>query len=203
MKILGLDPGLGTTGWGLIEAQGNRLSHIANGELKTKASQPLPARLAHLAEQLEALLAEHRPDGAAVEGGVVNKNPIDAQARAARGFVLCSPPARALGGVYAARSSRSRGRTSGRKGQVHAIVARCFRACRRRARRRRCLAVAIPPGPPLASRALTQLRSSIARLPNPCLKQRRRPVLAVGGGLSVWQPRTLDALGPLGAMWCC
>ncbi|HZB69851.1 MAG TPA: crossover junction endodeoxyribonuclease RuvC, partial [Sphingomicrobium sp.] len=35
MKILGLDPGLGTTGWGLIAAEGNRLSHVANGELKT------------------------------------------------------------------------------------------------------------------------------------------------------------------------
>ena len=73
--ILGLDPGLGTTGWGLIRAEGNRLSHVANGELKTDASVPLPERLAKLADQLEALLAEHHPEAAAVEEVFVNKNP--------------------------------------------------------------------------------------------------------------------------------
>ncbi|HEU5481537.1 MAG TPA: crossover junction endodeoxyribonuclease RuvC, partial [Sphingomicrobium sp.] len=67
MIILGLDPGLGTTGWGLIRADGNRLSHIANGQLKTNASEPLPERLASLGEQLEALLVERHPDTAAVE----------------------------------------------------------------------------------------------------------------------------------------
>ena len=56
MRILGLDPGLGTTGWGLIEAEGNRLSHLANGEIKTSPSAPLPERLARLADQLEALI---------------------------------------------------------------------------------------------------------------------------------------------------
>ncbi|MGN6277656.1 MAG: crossover junction endodeoxyribonuclease RuvC, partial [Sphingomonas sp.] len=48
MLILGLDPGLGTTGWGLIRAEGNRLSHLANGKLKTDSAAPLPRRLAHL-----------------------------------------------------------------------------------------------------------------------------------------------------------
>ena len=66
-KILGLDPGLGTTGWGLIQAEGNRLSHIANGQIRTDASDPLPKRLSHLASQLEALLADHQPPAAAVE----------------------------------------------------------------------------------------------------------------------------------------
>ncbi|MFL6780805.1 MAG: crossover junction endodeoxyribonuclease RuvC, partial [Sphingomicrobium sp.] len=61
MRILGLDPGLGTTGWGLIQAEGNRLSHVANGQLTTKTSAELPQRLASLADQLDALLAEHRP----------------------------------------------------------------------------------------------------------------------------------------------
>src|SRR5436190_3711807 len=75
LRILGLDPGLGTTGWGLIEAEGNRLSHIANGELKTSTSAPLPERLAHLAQQIEAMLGEQRPDTAAVEEVFVNKNP--------------------------------------------------------------------------------------------------------------------------------
>src|SRR5690242_21017091 len=75
VRILGLDPGLGTTGWGLIQAEGNRLSHLANGQLKTDTSAPLPRRLAALAEQLEALLVEHRPDSAAVEEVFVNANP--------------------------------------------------------------------------------------------------------------------------------
>ena len=75
MKILGLDPGLGTTGWGLIEAEGNRLAHIANGQLKTDASESLPKRLSYLASQLEALLADHSPDAAAVEEVFANKNP--------------------------------------------------------------------------------------------------------------------------------
>ena len=59
MIILGLDPGLGTTGWGLIRAEGNRLSHLANGQVKTSAATPLPERLAELARQIEALIAEH------------------------------------------------------------------------------------------------------------------------------------------------
>ena len=48
MIVLGLDPGLGTTGWGVILAEGNRLAHIANGRIATRAADPLPARLAYL-----------------------------------------------------------------------------------------------------------------------------------------------------------
>ena len=51
MRILGLDPGLGTTGWGLIQAEGNRLAHIANGQIKTDVAAPLPQRLSALADQ--------------------------------------------------------------------------------------------------------------------------------------------------------
>ena len=54
MKILGLDPGLGTTGWGLVEADGNRLRHLANGQVKTDAKEALPQRLSHLALQIDA-----------------------------------------------------------------------------------------------------------------------------------------------------
>jgi hypothetical protein len=48
MIILGLDPGLATTGWGVIRAEGNRLSHIANGHLKTDNKEALARRLSHL-----------------------------------------------------------------------------------------------------------------------------------------------------------
>ena len=75
MIIFGLDPGLGTTGWGLIRAEGNRLSHLANGQLKTDAKAPLARRLAHLDAMLATLLADHAPEAAAVEEVFVNANP--------------------------------------------------------------------------------------------------------------------------------
>src|SRR4051812_1033017 len=105
MKILGLDPGLGTTGWGLIEAEGNRLRHIANGQLKTDSAAELPRRLAHLADELEALLAEHRPDSAAVEEVFVNKNPQSTlKLSQARGVALMIAARSGIDvGEYAAR----------------------------------------------------------------------------------------------------
>ena len=89
MIILGLDPGLGTTGWGVIEAEGNRLRHVANGQLKTDSAAPLPRRLAQLVDQLEALIVDHRPEAAAAEEVFVNKNPQSTlKLGQARGVVL-------------------------------------------------------------------------------------------------------------------
>ena len=128
MRILGLDPGLGTTGWGLITADGNRLSHIANGEFKTKTSEPLPARLADLANQLEALLAEHRPDGAAVEEVFVNKNPQSTlKLGQARGVVIMLAARAGIAvGEYAARLVKKAvvGNGNAEKVQVRAMVGR-------------------------------------------------------------------------------
>ena len=128
MKILGLDPGLGTTGWGLIAAEGNRLSHVANGELKTKTSVPLPERLADLAGQLEALLAEHRPDTTAVEEVFVNKNPQSTlKLGQARGVALMLAARSGLTvGEYAARLVKKAvvGNGNAEKVQVHAMVGR-------------------------------------------------------------------------------
>jgi len=73
--ILGLDPGLGTTGWGIIRADGNRLSHIANGQIRTNAKAALPARLLELDTALAGILAAYHPDSAAIEEIYVNKNP--------------------------------------------------------------------------------------------------------------------------------
>jgi crossover junction endodeoxyribonuclease RuvC len=127
-RILGLDPGLGTTGWGLIQADGNRLSHIANGELKTSPSAPLPERLASIAGQLEVLLAEHRPDTAAVEEVFVNKNPQSTlKLGQARGVALMIAARAGLPvGEYAARLVKKAvvGVGSAEKPQVHAMVAR-------------------------------------------------------------------------------
>ena len=128
MKILGLDPGLGTTGWGVIAADGNRLSHLANGEFKTSPASPLPARLAEIAGQLEALLAEHRPDGAAVEEVFVNKNPQSTlKLGQARGVALMLAARSGLTvGEYAARLVKKAvvGNGNAEKVQVHAIIGR-------------------------------------------------------------------------------
>ena len=128
MRILGLDPGLGTTGWGLIQADGNRLSHLANGQLKTDTSAPLANRLAALAEQLEALLDEHRPDCAAVEEVFVNANPQSTlKLGQARGVVIMTAARAGLDvGEYAARLVKKAvvGTGKAEKAQVHAMVAR-------------------------------------------------------------------------------
>jgi crossover junction endodeoxyribonuclease RuvC len=89
MIILGLDPGLGTTGWGVIRSVGNRLSHIANGQIKTDASMPLPSRLLQLDLALADIMREHTPDAVAVEEVFVNKNPQSTlKLGQARGVVL-------------------------------------------------------------------------------------------------------------------
>ena len=128
LKVLGLDPGLGTTGWGLIEADGNRLSHLANGQLRTDPGEDLPRRLAHLASELEALLGEHRPQAAAVEEIFVNKNPQSTlKLGQARGVVLMVAARSGIEiGEYAARLVKKAvvGTGTAEKAQVHAMVAR-------------------------------------------------------------------------------
>ena len=128
MIILGLDPGLGTTGWGLVRAEGNRLSHLANGQLKTKPGEALPDRLADLARQLEALIAEHRPETAAVEEIFVNKNPQSTlKLGQARGVALMIAARSGMTvGEYAARLVKKAvvGVGNAEKAQVHAMIQR-------------------------------------------------------------------------------
>jgi len=126
--LLGLDPGLGTTGWGLIRAEGNRLSHIANGRLKTDIAAPLPRRLAHLDAMLVALIADHAPQAAAVEEVFVNSNPQSTlKLGQARGVVLC---AAARSGIEVGEYSPTLvkkavvGTGKAEKAQVHAMIAR-------------------------------------------------------------------------------
>ena len=128
MIILGLDPGLGTTGWGLIRAEGNRLSHLANGQLRTDAKAPLARRLAHLDAMLAALVADHAPDGAAVEEVFVNSNPQSTLKLAhARGVAIASVARAGLEvGEYAPRLVKKAvvGTGTAEKVQVHAMIAR-------------------------------------------------------------------------------
>lgn len=75
MLILGLDPSLSCTGWGIVARSGNRLTHIANGQVRTDPAQSLPERLVTLDRELTDVILAHRPDAAAVEEVFVNKNP--------------------------------------------------------------------------------------------------------------------------------
>jgi crossover junction endodeoxyribonuclease RuvC len=128
MIILGLDPGLGTTGWGVIAADGNRLSHIANGQIKTDSQMPLASRLLALDLALTDLLLEHRPESAAVEEVFVNNNPQSTlKLGQARGVVLLGASRSGLEvGEYAARLVKKSvvGVGNASKDQVHAMVAR-------------------------------------------------------------------------------
>ena len=127
-RILGLDPGLGTTGWGVIQAEGNRLVHVANGQLKTDSSAALPRRLAHLADQLDAVIADQRPDAAAVEEVFVNANPQSTlKLGQARGVVIMVVARAGMDvGEYAARLVKNAvvGTGGAEKAQVHAMVSR-------------------------------------------------------------------------------
>ncbi|MCW2364715.1 crossover junction endodeoxyribonuclease RuvC [Sphingobium sp. B7D2B] len=128
MIILGLDPGLGTTGWGLIRAQGNRLSHIANGQIRTAASDALPARLVALDAALATLIAEHRPAEAAVEEVFINTNPQSTlKLGQARGVILLGAARTGIPvGEYAARLVKKAivGVGNASKDQIHAMVMR-------------------------------------------------------------------------------
>lgn len=126
MRVLGLDPGLGTTGWGVIEAQGGRLSHLAHGVIATDPALALPARLAALHAALAAVIAAWRPDEAAVEETFVNRNAQSTlKLGQARGVVLLAP---ALAGIpvteYQATAVKRAvvGRGHAQKGQVQAMV---------------------------------------------------------------------------------
>jgi crossover junction endodeoxyribonuclease RuvC len=126
--ILGIDPGLGTTGWGIIVAEGNRLSHIGNGRIRTDAALPLALRLAILCEKLnEIVIANHILD-AAMEEIFVNKNAQSTLKLAqARGALLgCLGGRQIAVGEYAPRLVKQAvtGTGAAEKVQVHAMIGR-------------------------------------------------------------------------------
>ena len=89
--ILGLDPSLSCTGWGVVRSEGSRLSHVANGEVPTNAKAPMAERLHHLHDAIAAVIATHAPDRVAVEEVFANKNPQSTLKLAqARGSVLAA-----------------------------------------------------------------------------------------------------------------
>ncbi len=100
IRILGIDPGLRNTGWGVIGCEGPRLSFLACGVIRADGALPLAERLAHIHERLGEVIAEHAPHEAAVEETFVNK---DARATLklgqARGVAMLAP---ALAGLEVA-----------------------------------------------------------------------------------------------------
>src|ERR1700752_3351813 len=97
MLIIGLDPGLGCTGWGVIAAEGNRLSHVANGQVRTDPKEALPARLVALDGALGTVLDAHALAEAAVEEVFLNENPQSTlKLGQARGVILLALARRGL-----------------------------------------------------------------------------------------------------------
>ena len=74
MKIIGIDPGLNNTGWGIIEARENRLSYIASGVIKPKSKAPMSERLHTIDSELEQVIAHFHPEAAAIEETFINKS---------------------------------------------------------------------------------------------------------------------------------
>jgi len=92
MRLIGLDPGLRRTGWGVIDVEATRLSHVANGTIGSDQSLDLTGRLVQLHQALREVLATHRPAEAAVEASLVNRNPTSSlKLGVARGVILLAP----------------------------------------------------------------------------------------------------------------
>lgn len=104
IRILGLDPGLRNTGWGIVDSLGNRLTHIAHGVVKSTATDDLALRLSQLYQELLKVIELYQPHEAAVEETFVNKNPASTlKLGMARGIVLLAPAQAGLVvGEYAA-----------------------------------------------------------------------------------------------------
>lgn len=91
MRVLGVDPGLRNTGWGVIEVDGTRLRHVANGIICSKGDD-LGARLVTLYRGLCAVIIAHAPDSAAVEQTFVNKDASGTlKLGQARGIAMLAP----------------------------------------------------------------------------------------------------------------
>jgi crossover junction endodeoxyribonuclease RuvC len=92
MRLIGLDPGLRLTGWGVIDVEGNRLRHVAHGVVKVAGERSLAIRLSELFEAIAAIVAAQQPEEAAVEETFVNVNAGSTlKLGQARGVVMLAP----------------------------------------------------------------------------------------------------------------
>ncbi|MCT8329958.1 crossover junction endodeoxyribonuclease RuvC [Albidovulum sediminis] len=125
MRVLGIDPGLRNLGWGVIEAKGSRLSHVANGIIHSEG-RDLAERLKSLHEALTEVILRHVPDAAAVEQTFVNKDAVATlKLGQARGIALLVPAQAGLAvGEYAPNAVKKAvvGVGHAAKGQVEHMV---------------------------------------------------------------------------------
>ncbi len=92
MLVLGLDPGLNNTGWGLIRVSGSSLSHVDNGVIKISSGKTLPEKLSLIYHSLLKIVESYSPNSAAVEEVFLNKNPNSTlKLGQARGISLLVP----------------------------------------------------------------------------------------------------------------
>ncbi|MGD1880566.1 MAG: crossover junction endodeoxyribonuclease RuvC [Kiloniellaceae bacterium] len=133
MRVLGLDPGLRHTGWGVIDAEGNHLRHVANGVVKSDGKADLAQRLLQLHHGIAEVVAAYRTEAAAVEVTLANKNPSSTlKLGMARGIALLTP---ALSGIEVAEylpmivKKAVVGTGHADKDQVGMMVARLLPGC--------------------------------------------------------------------------
>ncbi len=133
MRILGIDPGLQKTGWGIIESEGNALRYVASGLIRTNTKESLSKRLAFLHHGLVAVIEEWEPEEAAIEETFVNQNPMSAlKLGQARGVLLAVP---SLKGLHADEYSANKVKKSvvgtghAAKDQVGMMVKTLLPAC--------------------------------------------------------------------------
>lgn len=97
MRIIGIDPGLRCTGWGIVSSEGTRLVFVACGTIESDSGLTLAERLRQLHAGLDSVLQEHAPDEAAVEETFINRDPQSAlKLGQARGIALVVPALRGL-----------------------------------------------------------------------------------------------------------
>ncbi|MFA7275502.1 MAG: crossover junction endodeoxyribonuclease RuvC [Pseudobdellovibrionaceae bacterium] len=92
MRVLGIDPGLENTGWGIIDAEGSRLSFVAAGVIRSHASEPMAIRLSRIDRELSVIVETYKPQTAAIEETFVNKNAASSlKLGQARGVAIVAP----------------------------------------------------------------------------------------------------------------
>jgi len=134
MRLLGLDPGLRHTGWGIIETEGNKLRHLANGAVSSDGTLSLAERLVQLYDGIEKVISDWQPDEAAVEETFVNKNPVSTlKLGQARGISLLVPSMHNLPvEEYAPNKIKKSVVGAGHAGkdQIHAMVSMLLPGCK-------------------------------------------------------------------------
>jgi crossover junction endodeoxyribonuclease RuvC len=128
LRILGLDPGLRRTGWGVIRVEGNRLSHLGHGVVVPDEKAPFSERLLALFEGISAVVADWSPDEAAIEETFMNNNAASAlKLGHARAAAMLAPARAGLPvAEYAARLVKKSvvGTGAADKDQVAFMIAR-------------------------------------------------------------------------------